>query len=414
MAIHPPGLTASEGARVPAPSPRAVARSDRARAGRLSLTQLLMPPGLVACVLALAIGVHLGAYGGNLTGFIQFGSVFAKATHPPPGALINSPQGYDGQFFYVQALDPLLLHQSTVNALRAAGESFRLQRVGYPALAAALAIGHASAVPLMLLAINVAILLLTALAFAAYARRRGWSTLWAVPIALTPGMLLPALRDLSDPLATASGLAAVLLWRSGRRWPAAAALTVAVLTREVMMLAVVALAAEAGVRAWRSRTTPTAWRGIVAGAAPVVLVPSLAFAGWQAYLAVRYGGLIGGAPLSVPIFNLVREVRGSFASYPPAGVWDLGYALLILAASWAALRSLRAGVTVVNACACALALGVLVPTLGDIWSDARLSAPLFALVLVDGLQRKDRRSVLIGTAAAAMTVLLPIAIPGSL
>ena len=41
------------------------------------------------------------------------------------------------------------------------------------------------------------------------------------------------------------------------------------------------------------------------------------------------------------------------------------------------------------------------------------SAPLFALLLVDGLHRRDRRSILISAAAAAMTLLIPLAVPGS-
>ncbi len=375
--------------------------------------QVLMPVAIVALVLTLAITLGVRTYGGNLTGFIQFGTTFAHATHPPPGALVSSPRGYDGQFFYVQALDPLLLHAATVDALRASGEAFRMQRVGYPALAALLAGGHRGAIPFALLAVNVLLLLAVAAAFAIYARRQGWSTLWALAVALMPGMLLATVRDLSDPLAMAGLLSGLLLWRGGRRWPAALALTVAVLTREVMMLAVVAVAAEACVRGYRARATAGAWRASVSRVWPVVVIPSTIFAGWQAYLTARYGGPIGGAGLSVPLVNLVQELRASFRGYGPTAVWDLANVLLILAASGAAAWSALRRVTVINAAACALALGVLVPTLGDVWSDARLSLPLFALLLVDGLHQRNRCAVAIGTAAAAMTVLIPFAIPAA-
>jgi hypothetical protein len=372
-----------------------------------------MPVAIVALVLAAAITLDVRAYGGNLTGFIQFGSTFAHATHPPAGALITAPAGYDGQFFYVQALDPLLAHDSTVNALRAAGAGFRLQRVGYPALAWLLAAGRPGAIPFALLAVNVLLLLAVAAAFAIYARRQGWSTLWALPVALMPGMVLATARDLSDPLAMAGLLGGLLLWRAGRRWPAALALTVAVLTREVMMLAVVAVAAETCVRGYRARATAGAWQATASRAWPVIVIPASAFAAWQAYLIARYGGPVGGAGLSVPLVNLAQELRGSFRGYLPMAVWDLGNVLLILAAAGAAMWSVRRRVTVVNAAACTLAVGVLVPTLGDVWSDARLSAPLFALLLIDGLQQRNRFAVGIGTAAAAMTILIPLAIPGA-
>lgn len=372
-----------------------------------------MPVAVVALVLAFAIGTRLAADGGNLTGPVQFGSHFVTATRPPPKALIPSPLGYDGQFFYAQARDPLLLHDATVKGLRAGGAGFRMERVGYPIVAFLLAAGRPGAIPLTLLAANVLVLLALTAGLAVYARRRGWSSLWAVAIALMPGMLLPALRDLGDPLATASMLAGLLLWRSERRRPAALALTIAVLTREVMMLAVAAVAAEAGLRAWRARETRSAARKIVIQAWPVVVLPLFAFAAWQGYITWRYGGLVGGADLNLPLMNLVQEVRGGFHGYPPTAVWDLAYIFLILAAALAALMSLRRHVTIINAGACALALGVLVPTLGDVWSDTRLSAPLFILLLIDGLQQDHRRSVQIAAGAAAMTILVPFAIPAT-
>lgn len=383
-----------------------------ARAGIGNIGHVIAPVLIVAVVLAFAIGSSLSAYGGHLTGFIQFGSGFARFTHPPAGALVQTPSGYDGQFFYVQALDPLLLHNSTVNALRDAGEGFRLQRGAYPALAFLVAAGRPGAIPFALLAVNVLVLLAVAAGFATYARRRGWSTLWAVAVALMPGMLLPTLRDLSDPLATASVLAGLLLWRSGRRWPAALALSVAVLTREVMVLAVVAVVVDAAARAWRARETPGAWRGIASRSWPVVVVPATVFAAWLAYVTARYGGRVGGAELSLPLMNMVQEVRWSIQRGPPLlAAWDLVYVLLILAAAVAALISLRRRVTITSAGAGVLALGVLVPTFGDVWSDTRLSAPLFVMLLVDGLQRGSRRSVLISASAAAMSLLIPFAIP---
>jgi hypothetical protein len=387
-----------------------IALRPLSRSGLLRVWPILLPIGIVAAVLALAIGARLAADGGNLTGPIQFGARFAHAIHPPPGAAVNSADGYDGQFFYVQARDPLLLHDSTVNALRSAGAGFRMQRAAYPALAFLLAGGQPAAIPFTLLASNVVILLGLTAGFAVYARRRGWSALWALAIALTPGLVLAALRDLSDPLALASMLAGLLLWRSGRRWPAAAALVIAVLTREMMMLAVVAVACDALARALGADRRPAALRAELTRVWPVIALPSLAFAGWEAYLTSRYAGPVGGAGLGLPLVNFLQELRADVHGYPPTAIWDYAYMLLILAASVAAWSSLRRRVTITSAAACALTLGVLLPTFGDVWSDSRLSAPLFAVLLVDGLQRGKRAPVVISAAAAAMTVLIPLAI----
>ena len=383
------------------------------RGTRRAAATVALPVALVALTLALAVGLRLHAYRGEVTGFVQFGSSLVHATHPPRGALIPSPTGYDGQFFYLQALDPLLLNNSTVSGLRATGSGFRMQRAAYPALAYLLAAGRAGAIPMALLVANILILLALAAGFAVYARRRGWATGWAVALALMPGMLLPVFRDLSDPLAMTSLIAGVLFWSHRRRWPAAAALTVAVLTREVMMLAVVAIAVEAGVGLWRQRSAGTGRRQALAQVWPVIVVPAVAFAAWQAYITARYGGPVGGAPLNLPLTNLVHEVRGAWRGYRPMALWDTAYVMLILAAVISAGLSLRCRMSPTSLAACALSLGILIPTLGDAWSDTRLSAPLFALLLLDGLERGCRRNLSVAAAASAMTLFIPLGIPGA-
>jgi hypothetical protein len=369
-----------------------------------------VPVLIVAAVLGLIIWSQLAVGGGgNLTVFVVFGRMYASAIHPPAAALLNTATGYDGQFFYVQALDPLLPHDATVHALSAADAAFRMQRMAYPALAYLLAGGQASAVPFGLLAVNVLVLLGLTAALATYAARRGWSSLWALAVVLMPGMLLPVFRDLSDPLAVAALVAGIIWWRDGSRWPAALALTVAVLTREVMIVAVIGVAAEAAVRGWRARRLSLSARVVAGRVWPVIALPATAFVAWQAYVAIRIGGLPGDANLGLPFANLIQEARWSLAGRPPLyAAWDIGYLLLILAAIGMAFWSAWRRLTVTSAAAAALAIGVLVPSFGDIWSDTRLSAPLFALLLIDGLQRRNRPALMISAAAASMTLLLPL------
>src|SRR5580704_5777954 len=105
-------------------------RTARVRAS--AIAEILAPVLIVALVLAIALGLSLQRYHGSLLGPIQFGRQFAPVTHPPAGAPVLSPFGFDGQFFYLQAQDPLLLHHSTIAAFRAVHDGYRLQRVGYP------------------------------------------------------------------------------------------------------------------------------------------------------------------------------------------------------------------------------------------------------------------------------------------
>jgi hypothetical protein len=180
-----------------------------------------------------------------------------------------------------------------------------------------------------------------------------------------------------------------------------------------MIVAVVAIAIDAAARAWSLRRKPGSPRRIASEAWPVVLVPAAAFVGWQIYIALRYGGQVGGPNAMIPLTNFVQEIHRSFANGSVAyGVWDLLYLLLVLAAGIGALASLRRRITPAGIAASLLALTVLVPEFGDVWSDTRVSAPLFALLLAVGLEQRDRRLSTISAAAAAMTILIPFAIPG--
>ncbi len=389
---------------------------------------VLIPVLLVASVLSYAIENRLEYYRGSATGFVHFGSAFAAFTHPPHGAIVGagaSLEGYDGQFYYVMARDPLLLDDSTVASLRSApqnvhhavlgssNQAYRLRRVAYPAFAFLLAKAVNISLAWSMLAINVVVTLLLTGGFAYYAWRRGWSSLWALPLGLLPGLLLQALSDLSGPLATAAALGGLLAWAGRRRKIGVSLLVVAVLAREVMMAAVLALAIEAAVRAWHERGTPGAPRRIALDVWPAVVLPTVALAGWHAYISLRTGGSVGGAGLTLPFVNFVDEFR-SLGSTPTAlAGWEVAYLLLMIVAVAAALLSLRRQVTAANVAAALFALTVLVAPFNDAWGDARDSLPMLALLLVIGLERREPAWLGICVAAAAMTALVPLAIPGS-
>lgn len=366
----------------------------------------------VAVLFAIVVGGRVHTYHGNATGFVLFGQRFASDTHPPQGALINSPFGYDGQFFYIQAKDPLLLHDATIAGFRRANETFRMQRVAYPALAWLLGAGELSAIPWSLLAINVLVAVGATGAFAVYARRRDWSGWWSLCVGFLAGFLTATLRDLSDPLAVASMLAGLIAWHRGRRWWAAALLTVAVLAREPMMLAVAAIVGETAVRWWRTREEPGA-RGRLAHCAwPAVIAPVAAYVAWQAYVDARYGGSVG-SPSSAflpPFVGLIDEVRHAIADHSLRNAaWDLAYLGLMAAGITTAIVLVRQKITAAGLAAAAFALSLLVLTFGDPWSYTRLSAPMFATLLLAGLRQQHRPALAICAAAAALSTVAPLA-----
>jgi branched-subunit amino acid transport protein len=373
--------------------------------------EIAPPVVLVAMVLAAVLGSHIAHDHGNLTGLVCFGSHYASATRPPAGAIPCGAQGYDGQFFFLQARDPLLLHDATLHQFAGAGQTFRAQRLGYPLLAWLLSAGRASAIPFAMLAANVLVSLGLSGYLAAYARRRGWPTLWTLAIALAPGMLLPVLRDLSDPLSTACMIVAALSWQARRRLPATVALTLAVLTREVMVVVIAGFAAEAAARLWRTRGHRLARRAILAQSAPVLLIPTALFLIWHVYLTARFGGALGTSSAMFPLTNMVSEIRTAVRLESTwVAIWDSIYVLVMCGAVVLAVRSVRRRVTVMSATALALCVSVVIPEFGDFWSDTRLSAPLLAILLLDGLRRRDRAQIALGaTAGAMMLLILPFA-----
>ncbi len=374
------------------------------------------PVVVVAVGLAILIGARLLVYHGNPTGLIQFGERTVQYTHPPRGAVVESAAGYDGQFYWIQANDPLLLHRATVPDLRGAAPGYHLQRPAYPALAYLLAAGQRTAIPWTMLAVNLLAVLGIAAGFAEYARRQGWSVWWALAVGLMPGLVLATMRDLSDPLAVACMLGGLLMFERGRRWWAAGLLSVAVLAREPMTLAVVALAIDAVARWWRLRHESGALRRVAGHAWPAVVVPAAAFLGWQAYIHARYGSgaAAAGQPVLPPFRDFVVEARRAIRDEPPLqAAWEVANLALILAAVGAAVSLLRRGVTTASVAAVLFALNLTVIIFADQWGETRYSAPLFAALLLSGLDRRSRVSVSICAAVAAMTVLVPIAVAGA-
>ena len=380
-------------------------------AARRLTADVIGPALLVSLALAMLVAAGLTTFGGNATGFVRFGQNFAAVIHPPHGAIVYSQAGYDGQYFWSLATDPLLLHHQTLTAF--AAQAFRLQRIAYPALAFVLAGGRAAAVPWTLLLINVIVVLGATIAFSLYARRRGWSGWWALGLGLLPGFGFAVLADLSDVLAVTTMLGGMIAWGEGRRRPAAVLLTVAVLAREPMMLAVVAIGLQEllaarpsgpGLLARVRAAWSTAW--------PAVF-PVAAFAIWQAYVHVRIGRSTSapGTAFSAPFAAIVTEVGHALANSSPVnGGWDLIYLASMLGGLGVAIALVRRERSAPAIAAVLFGVMLLVLTFGYAWSYARLSAPMFACLLLCGLQRRHRGALGICAVVAGLGSLVPLAI----
>jgi len=246
----------------PAPPPPAVSVARRAALAAAAL----VAAGMAAC--------YLGAFHRNITGFYRLGDV-----RPPAPALAGrdvmiyaGQAGYDGQYFLALALDPWLRQPATLASLD--HPQYRCRRLLFPLLGRLLALGRPAAVPYALPLLNIlaaALLVWTAGRYLEAGGVSGWNGLFLAGLL---GVWEALTLTTADLLASLGLVATLLALRRGRPAAAAAALALACLTREVLLLygallAVVTLLE----RRWRD----LAW--LAAAAAPAAL--------WNLYVLAR-------------------------------------------------------------------------------------------------------------------------------
>ena len=220
-------------------------------AGRLAVIR--SPPlWLIASVLAefYAFWIAARLMVGDVLSFVHIGQKFLGASDSSPEISSidrwQSAVGYDGQFYYFLAVDPLRAHEYI-------GEfaGYVYSRPLYPALSSLLGLGRADAVAYSMLAINLVAVMATTLGLAVWLRRHGVSPWLSLVYGTSPAVVFSVFRDLTEPLAYALVLGGFLLFdprRRNRLIASAAVFALAVLTRETVAVfpAVCALALLAG------------------------------------------------------------------------------------------------------------------------------------------------------------------------
>ena len=170
---------------------------------------------VVLAIYGLLLARFFGA-GGDPRDFILIGSNFID--RPGPSALIipdpgyhYAKVGYDGQFCYYIALDP-------VNAPAYIDDAaYRYTRILYPITARLLALGQPALIPYTLILVNWLAIAGGTLALAAWLRRKGSSPWFALVFGLYPGFYISLQRDLNEPLAYSLVALAIYLFDFGGR-----------------------------------------------------------------------------------------------------------------------------------------------------------------------------------------------------
>ncbi len=234
-------------------------------------TRIVWIVGIISTLLAGAFAVSvLISHPDGILAFAHIGTEHSLGIPKEEGGTT----GYDGQFAYFIARDgagaePLM-----------DGASLRYQRIFYPLLARAMALGRADLVPYTLVIINVLALGIGAGALAYILTWAGGNGYLAIGYTLWVGNLFALRFDLHEILCFALALVAVIAYIHRRYIPDIGLLILATMTKEIGFLIAIGLALHAIFGRGKIR-----WGMLIAG------TPLLTFLLWWGFMRLWFGTL---------------------------------------------------------------------------------------------------------------------------
>ncbi|MFN8471912.1 MAG: hypothetical protein U0822_06930 [Anaerolineae bacterium] len=346
-------------------------------------------PALAAAVAyALLLVVVLGHHGFNLAYLVQAGDSFADSNHTPPElTVLPASLGYDGQFYYRLALSPLTT-SFTEFGIRLDNPAYRQQRILYPLAAWAVSFGQPSLVPSAMVLLNYLAVAALGLVGGLYARNVGRNALWGIVFPFYPGLVFTVTKDLTEALAAL--LLLLALWLTHRRrWAVAGvSLTLAVLTRETIVVVPVAAFLVWAVSKMRRQPPEVG---------PLLFVPPLAIWGvWELWLWARWGAwpvLAGGGNLALPGAGILAFLAAVARAPAAERLWTVELVLLLALVVAAILSLPSSRVFMYEKTAWLIYLGLLLALSGLVWTNDQAFLRAATELLVLGL------AILIGSAS---------------
>ncbi len=291
------------------------------------LGRSLALPLLAVLIAYLVVGYSAGrpaGKAGDPSYFIHAGQNYLAPDLLPEDSFIDNENGYDGQFFFYIAQD-LLLDGRAATRDQAQSDHidnvpYRYQRILLPLAGWLTSAGDPDVLVWTLPLVNLLAVLGATFLLSRVLARHGRSPWIALGFALSLGVMVGVVNDLSDPLAASLLVAGVVWWLEGRTAPAVLALTAALLARELYVIPVVVIAAVELLRRPRSALP---W-----------FVPLGVLAAWQAYLRVALAAppTDGAAsPSLVPLLGAARK-GGEVLNNDILGAanWELAFVGILL------------------------------------------------------------------------------------
>jgi len=358
----------------------------------------------------------------NITEFVRAERPFAHPGRVPAGLHVFGSNGYDGQFYYRLALDPANLHGTAFGITL--DHSYRLERIGYPALAWLVSLGHHGLVPVALVLLNVLALFAIGLLGGMLAIDSGRHAMWGLLLAGYFGFFKSVGNDLAEPVAAACLLGGILAYRRARPAVAGLLFGYGALTRETVIIVPLAIMlvrlTDAVLGGFRGVVPPFQHRGGFRPSATDLAwcLPLAVFTGWQVVLRAATGRLIvlsgvddnahGGLPFT-QFGGAIRKNVGLLGAHTyGASVWFAEVATLVLfvAAALVALRSSTVpAYERVAFVAFIVELGILSNTIWTGHADLRSLDECYLLAVLILLRSNLRRIWPLASCAAATVVI---------
>jgi hypothetical protein len=237
-----------------------------------SMTSVWAAAGTALAVHLLMMALYVAGMGRDVSALVGLPN---RSVGTPPFEAVRAgigPTGYDGQFYYALARNPWKRALAGVDAPAA-----RHLRILYPAVSWLLSGGNARLLVWVLPAVNLAAIFALAWLGAWLAREHGLSAWWGFVLPVAVSAVVPALRDLTDPLAILAVCGLMVAWQRNWPWWALALwAATAVFSREQNVVVVLLML---GLATWKRQETNT-----------VVLSAACALWGaWVILLRVKYG-----------------------------------------------------------------------------------------------------------------------------
>lgn len=271
--------------------------------------------GIAAVLVALFVGIRSIV----THGVSGFPLAAPPSTAPGTRGVRVFSDGYDGQFVYRLALDPFT-RATTAHGITLDNPAYRQQRIATAALAHLVAGIPGVSTALAIVLVNCIAVVVAVVAARYLTAETARPMLFAVILAVPACLPISLGRDLTEPVAWAGVLVALVLARratrtAGAQWSAwagcAVALTVASLARETSLIIVGGLVLESLVLLGRRR--PIQW------GRTLLAVPIAIELGWQIWVAQNWHTklpiLLGPDNNSgSPVFGVVKNFLAGLAT----------------------------------------------------------------------------------------------------